>query len=265
MEEIVDYRQILKHELEARCDQNPRYSLRAFARDLDLAPSRLSELLSGKQGLSRAAAQRICAALNFSKEETDRFCDLVDSLHARSEADRVAASARLRKYEKVSKVYQLQEDAFRVISEWYHLGILELMQLKDFRDDSRWLASKLGISQVQVELAIERLLRLRLLAKENDRLVPAKEQGNVPDDIPSASIKKFHRQILEKASEALYMQGKDQREFGAVVIAVNKSQLAELKADMRKFQHEICTKASEAPDKDGLYCLAIQFFDMVRG
>ena len=41
--------------------------------------------------------------------------------------------------------------------------------------------------------------------------------------------------------------------------------LAEIKEDIRKFQHEICRKISEAPKKDSLYCLAIQFFDLVRG
>ncbi len=54
-----NYRDYLRRELEQRVQQDPRYSLNRFARDLDLAPSRLSEVLSGKQGLSRAIAERI--------------------------------------------------------------------------------------------------------------------------------------------------------------------------------------------------------------
>ena len=265
LQQFGDYRQILKAELENRCEQNPRYSLRAFARDLAISPSRLSELFSGKQGLSRKAADRIATALGYNGDEKNRFCDLVASIHARSETEREAAKIRLRKYEQVSKVYQLQEDAFRAISEWYHLGILELMQIRGFRHDSRWIASQLGISQVQAELALERLIRLKLLERQDEEFIATKDNGNVPDDIPSASIKKFHKQILEKASEALYMQKKERREFRAYFVAVDKDMLAEIKEDIRKFQHEICRKISEAPKKDSLYCLAIQFFDLVRG
>ena len=61
----LDYRLLLKSELASRTNQNPNYSLRAFARDLDLAPSRLSEVLNGKQGLSTQAAEKIAKTLGY--------------------------------------------------------------------------------------------------------------------------------------------------------------------------------------------------------
>ena len=76
------YRSILKDELLRRIRQNPRYSLRAFARDLRLSPSRLSEVLSGKQGLSRQAAKAITERLGWRGSEAERFIDLVESQHA---------------------------------------------------------------------------------------------------------------------------------------------------------------------------------------
>src|SRR5438128_1427996 len=91
-----DYKTILKEELAARCRQNPRYSLRAFARDLKIAPSRLSEILNGKQGLSRPAADKIARALGYGASEIERFCDLVESVHARSKRDRDSARVRLK-------------------------------------------------------------------------------------------------------------------------------------------------------------------------
>ena len=36
------------NELERRCQYNPNYSLRAYARDLEILPSRLSDVLNGK-------------------------------------------------------------------------------------------------------------------------------------------------------------------------------------------------------------------------
>src|SRR5258708_1981839 len=91
----INYRSVLKSELETRCSRNPRYSLRAFARDLELSAPRLSGVLSGKFGLSRDAAEKIAQRLNYSKEETARFCDSVESLHARARVVRNLAKQRV--------------------------------------------------------------------------------------------------------------------------------------------------------------------------
>src|SRR5690606_35734224 len=106
--QATDYKYILKEELASRCRQNPRYSLRAFARDLKLAPSRLSEILSGKQGLSRAAAEKVAKALGYGPGETERFCDLVESVHARSRRNRESAKVRLTKHATPSPEHLLQ-------------------------------------------------------------------------------------------------------------------------------------------------------------
>lgn len=133
----MDYRSILKAELAKRCGANPRYSQRAFARDLDLSPSRLSEILSRRYGLSRVAAQGIAKRIGLAKEECRRFLDLVESEHARSKVAREAAKDRLNSDSEQS---QLQMDAFAIVSDWYHFAILELTCLKDFVSDNRWIA-----------------------------------------------------------------------------------------------------------------------------
>ncbi len=63
LQDMRDYRDILKNELERRMNANPRYSLRAFARDLLTPASRLSEVLNGRRGLSEASADRIVRRL----------------------------------------------------------------------------------------------------------------------------------------------------------------------------------------------------------
>lgn len=258
-----DYKTILKEELAARCRQNPRYSLRAFARDLKLAPSRLSEILNGKQGLSRAAATKVANALGYGPGETERFCDLVESVHARSKRDRETAKVRLKKHVMPSEVYQLQLDAFKAISDWYHFGILELTEIEGFKADSKWIAKRLGISEFEVQLALDRLSRLGLVTLKDETLAVTYETGNVPDDIPSDCKNKFHSQILEKARDALWMQSVDEREVGSVILAIDKDMLPDAKKAIRDFQHKFCKKmTSEAEAKDGLYCLSMQFFEL---
>ena len=266
MQELVgnDYKVILKEELAARCRQNPRYSLRAFARDLKIAPSRLSEILSGKQGLSRPAAERIAKALGYAPAEIERFCDLVESLHARSRKNRDNARVRL-KSQVPSETHQLHLDTFRAISDWYHFGILELINLSDFKSDPKWIGKRLGISEFEVQLALDRLLRLNLITRKGDKLRLTYANPFTPDDIPSDSVKKFHAQILMKAKDAMLLQPVEEREYGAEFIAIDREQLAEAKKALRDFQHKFCKRFSEdAQVKDGLYCLSLQFFDLLE-
>lgn len=259
---ITDYKLALKEELAARCKQNPRYSLRAFARDLKLSPSRLSEILNGKQGLSRPAAEKIAVALGYGPSEKERFCDLVESLHARSKRDRETAKIRLKKHQIPSKVHQLHLDAFKAIADWYHFALLELIHVSGFRSDAKWIGKRLGISEFEVQLALDRLLRLGLLTWKGDKLKLTHDHGAVPDDVPAESIKRFHTQILGKAQEAVQLQSVENREFRAEIIALAKSQLPEAKKMLREFAHRFCKKVDEAEPKDSLYCLALQLFEL---
>ena len=260
-----DYRAILKEELDGRCQQNPRYSLRAFARDLELAPSRLSEILNRKQGLSRKGATRIAEILGFHGEERDMFCDMVVSEHARSKTEREVAKIRLAKYQNADEdVVQLQLDAFKVISDWYHMAIIDLSRLGEFKTDPRWIARKLRITPIQAELAIDRLLRLGLLERQDDRLVAKDTDLFVEGGVPSESIKKFHRQILQKATDALTLQSIDKRHFFTQFVTIDRNELAAAKKEIDKFQHRFCSNLERSKTKDSLYCMAIQFFDLLE-
>src|SRR5689334_15303008 len=90
-----DFRSTLRNELAERCRRNPRYSLRAFARDLGIEPARLSDVLNEKKGFSKTLALRLASRLGFSEKETERFVESVESLHARSKTARRIATERL--------------------------------------------------------------------------------------------------------------------------------------------------------------------------
>jgi uncharacterized protein (TIGR02147 family) len=136
--------------------------LRSFARDLGFSPARLSDVLRGRYGLSLAAAQTVASRLGMNSKERQHFCDLVESKHARSKANREAAQRRL---DSAQTYQQLTMDTFAVIADWYHYAILELTLLKNFQSDVKWIAHQLGINSIVVSAAIERLKRLDLIVQ----------------------------------------------------------------------------------------------------
>ena len=65
----IKYLKLIKQVYTERKTRNKKYSLRAFARDLDIPVSSLSELLSGKSGISKERAIKVADKLNLSIKE----------------------------------------------------------------------------------------------------------------------------------------------------------------------------------------------------
>lgn len=89
------YQTILKQHLNQRKLSNPRYSLRSFARDVEIPSSHMSKILRGRQGMSADRAAKICDKLNIHGDEKEFFVDLVLASDARSKAGKLAAKKRL--------------------------------------------------------------------------------------------------------------------------------------------------------------------------
>jgi len=253
-----DYRSVLREELEARCKKNLRYSLRAFSRDLGITSSRLSEVLSGRYGLSRQAAEGIAKKLGWNKAESAVFCDLVDSEHARAKKKKAEAKSRLKA--KPSNYQQLTLDSFQVISDWYHYAILELTSVRDFESDPKWIARRLGISDHIVTAAIERLKRLDLLIEKGGTLQASTGFTASPSGIPSDALKKFHRQLLEKALSSIYLQTVEERDISHIVLAVDRNQIKDAQEEIKKFRRSFDSRFGQASKKDEVYCLGVTFF-----
>ena len=258
-----DYRQYLREEFEARCGRNPYYSLRSYARDLALSPSRLCEVMKGRYGLSRKAAELIAGKLSLSPSEQSRFCDLVESQHARSDLKRKLAKIRLKKNQPGRAQISLQQDAFRLISDWYHLAIMELTCLDQFKNDHHWIARSLGIAPVVAAQAIERLKRLKLLQEDGGKLILA---GNLASaqEVPSEAIKTYHKQVIERALNALFFQPFESRDFSSMVMAVDRKRIPEVKEKIRDFRRSLSSEMEASEIKDSVYCLGIQFFGMLE-
>lgn len=266
MDANFNYRLFLKEELENRCRKNQSYSLRAYARDLGLTPGRLSDVLNNKSGLSVTRASEIAKILGLNSHEMELFTTLVEATDGRSRKSRQQARLKMTGLKRQNTKYlQLNLDQFKIISDWSHLTIIDLINTKGFQNDPQWIARRLGVSKLEAELSLGRLIRLGLVKNENGRLSTIDEVVSTPTDIPSETIKNFHRQILKKAETALDFQKVQERDFSCITIPIPKSLISEskekIKAFRRKFNRWI--QKNNLP-KEEVYCLSIQFFGLTE-
>ncbi|MBY0414798.1 MAG: DUF4423 domain-containing protein [Bdellovibrionales bacterium] len=257
----------LIEEFNKRSKKNERYSLRAFARDIEIAPSHLSTLLKDKSGLSKERAFKIAQKLELSPRKTKIFVETAESEYSRSSILKEAAKKRVRKiYIKQEIKEHLEVDEFQFISQWYHLAILELFELKDFKMNNGYISSKLGITEKEVQEAIVRLVRLKLLVTRKGKLIPNEESTMVGDNVSSSAIRQFHEQIIQKAKVAIHDQDKSERILRSSIITIKKDKVQEALLMLQDFHNKFCVQIGEQQivNKDEVYCLSSQFFKLTN-
>lgn len=91
-----EFVKILLEELSFRKQMNFHYSIRQYARDLDLNPMHLSNILRGNRGLSKRKAEVVARTLHKNYKERIRFLRLVTASCARSKLARNMAKLGLK-------------------------------------------------------------------------------------------------------------------------------------------------------------------------
>ena len=262
--ETRDYRSYLRDEYAKRCARNTYYSLRAYARDLGISPSRLSDILKGRYGLTERTARTLSAQLKFNVEETHFFWALVESECAKSPVKRKAAHLRVHRYRQPKDFVEISEDIFRFIADWYHLAILELTAIEGFKSDIQHVAQLLNISEDEATDAVTRLFKLNLMKIEDRCWVPTDDFTNVGDNFPSESIRSFHQQMIRLALESIEGQSIQERELASAIMAIAPEDVALAKKEIREFKNRFLKQFGGTEKKKMVYALNIQLFNLTK-
>lgn len=261
----IDPASVLRRVLVERVARNPSYSLRAFARNLGVSHAYLSMLLNGKRRIPVHQALRFSQLAGLSETESK---SLVASCREAALERFESAGARTtpRTARPTLEYYRLQLDDFRMLSEWYHVAILDLTQLENFRSEPRWIAERLGLKTSEVGAAVRRLVRLGMLDVSAE---PWKKSHSHVEVFPLRSeeaVRRFHLQMLEKAKESMSCQSQEAfeaREIGGTTTAVNPARLQEAKRRIRKFRRSLMGYVTQGHCTE-LYQLNVQFFPLTR-
>ncbi len=259
-EAIADYRDVLLRHFELKRAKRASYSLRMFARDLELTPSNLSDVLKGRCGISAIVASRIAQILKMNTEEAIYFADLVESKHARSRADREAALERVRKHTLNPFSRKAKPETIPLFEKWYYVATLEFLTLKNGEPSVDAIADALGISTDEVHEALSRLLVSGAIRREGERFVRTENYLFADSPVPSATIRSFHKQVLDLGKDAIDQQAIDQRKFLSTLFTFDSRRLAEAIAYLENLDQDFFTKFESKEDSDSVYAFSLQLF-----
>lgn len=260
--ETTYYRACLKEELADRCQRNPRYSLRAFAKALNVDVAAVSRILSGKAIPSAKMAQKLSLGLGLSPEREAEFVKSLSQEYESRNLKKLNVVFRTTGPGGRSTVREISPEMFRVIADWYHYAILELTYTPQFRFSSKWIASRLGISEAEAKLAMERLLQLGLLKKDGHRVRKASEQmATGSHHLSTPALRHRQKQILGKAIDSLENDPIEARNNIAVTMAIDPKRIPRAKEMIREFVESLC-KFMEGGDRLRVYELGVVLFPL---
>lgn len=267
---VVKHTDYLANELNGRMTRRKSYSQRAFARDLELSVSTLNEYLRGQLKLSEARISTLSKIIGLNMEQRNHWMDLIKSETAKDV--QLKQEAKLRVDSRLSaQTHSISLDQFKLVSNWYHFGYTELLKMDAVKYSSVTKAAKaLGIKPLEMNKAVQRLLRQGLITQNDQGIFAANDSYRMGDSVPSLAIRQFHKQMITKAKSALDEQPMDTRFASSTLVALPQAEVENIMADIKTLALRYLDKnlnsasRSSKVKKEKLYCMTVQFFNLLQ-
>lgn len=244
MQHTGNWHSYLKKEFRERQRKNPKYSLRAFAKNLHISPSHLSQLLSGKRAVKAPVAIRLAKALDLTSVET------LDLLQSQTHFSIDQSQAQV-----------VSVEDFGLIASWHYYAILGLSHLKDNVATAEWITQALRIPHNISQRCFEDLLRLGHIRIVGHQFRQASKFIRTQADIPSQLVRNYHKQNLQLAAQKIDLVDIELREYNSMTLPINPRKLKAAKKMIRSFTENFTEEMSRGKNSE-VYNLCIQFFPL---
>jgi uncharacterized protein (TIGR02147 family) len=264
--DYLDYRFYLRDFYEAQKKGKVYFSYRYISGKVGLDAGYLVKILQGKLHVPEKYIDAFCALCKFSKKENAYFRALINFNKAKSESQIKVHFEKLLTFKSPEK-QRLDKFQYEYYRKWYYTAIRSLIGIVRFSGDNDSLSRMLTppVSPREVKKAVALLEKLGLIRKNasgaftlTDTFVTTGASWR------SLAIKDFQRETIRLAAESLDRHNREDRDISTVTVAVNKKDLAELKARIAEFRDAILKLAENSSDPDGVFQLNVQLFPMAQ-
>ena len=244
-----DHIDILKDHLHQKQLKNKSYSLRAFARQLDLSVTHLSMILSGKRALTKKIALRVIESLGLPEPEAKILLQ--------------ANPRQTARHKKTDYEFVELEIVEKMIS-WVHYAILSLIEIPGTQFNNEWMAQRLGISVSETAAATQKLFDLGLMVKKEDTWQATRKSIKVENRVSTRATRIFHKSLLNRAVESLENDPVEIRNFSSVTFAMDPHNLEYARKRIIEFRRQLTAELEEIGTPTEVYNFTLQLFPVTK-
>lgn len=233
--------QFLRNELKKRKQKNPNYSLRAFARDLEINKTTLSFCMLETRQLSEANFEKILVNINVDATQRSYlrslFMDLQDG-------------------GAFSTITPEEAEAF---SAWLPFAILDLIPIESSNDDYSWFAKQLNVGASLIAHWIKFLLERGHIQHDVNRRKFVRIASNLttPDVFPNSN--NYQSESLNHALDLLTYAPETGHNLYSLSFCADAQTREKVLRMFTKFLNDVANLETHSPQSK-LYRLNMQFF-----
>lgn len=235
---------LLRQEFEKARSRNPRYSMRQFAKRLNLSSGTISELLSGKRNLSPNKAIEILDQLQISKRVRNRYMAMM-GLPVKIDREPPDPTS-------------LQNH------DWIDQAIAGYFELNNDDIDALWISRKTGVPTAEIEMRIKKLLAARILLESPDGRLTHPIKNVDATGLDRDMRHRFYRQSLDLAAKAMEHTSEERCFFSVYTFTGNSSQIAMFRREFKSLVDRI-SALTEENNSSELIQISVQAFPIDFG
>ena len=256
----------LKNQLHKKQLKNPAYSLRSFARDLDVASSSLSDLMNSKAKGSKASLDKIFSNLKVSAFEETYLRLIHAAQYAIDESSKNEAIKEAQKIKDLLDIELLTEEQFLEVTSWITLAVIELLPIPPFNKSPFLMAEQLGIDQNQVQESLDSLIKNNLIYKSNEGLFCTHPNAQIfLSKMPNQVAKKLHEEIMKINMDTLWTTPPESRVNISTLLMIDEENIPQIQEEIQNFLIELINRQSKKPQKNKLYSLSLHLNPIKKG
>jgi uncharacterized protein (TIGR02147 family) len=266
--EYDDYRSYLDAVYHSVKESTSTYSYAHFSVNLGLSSTNAHAIIAGHRNLSVKTGQRISKSLGLSESHKKYLLALIKNAHAKTSEDGDAAFKEKLDLAKTSLPTKLDESRLRFFEAWHNSAILELLRLHEANDTPSWIAEnirpKLSIPKVKQSLRLLTELGYVAFDKKRGRLYPTEVSITTGDHVERLAVISFHRQMLDLAKSAMDQIPAEERDIGAVTLAVSQKLREQFTREFIDLRKRFLILAESETDPDEIIQINLQLFPLSR-
>ncbi|MFZ9519647.1 MAG: TIGR02147 family protein [Silvanigrellaceae bacterium] len=261
---FLSVQDLLSHAYEELKKQLPRYSYRAFSRDLGFGETNYLHLIcTHKRQLSLRSAQQVASHLGLHNERRTWFLSLVEHTAGRHNAQRAEGIKKAFEVRQKTLGNDLTRDEMEFFGRWFHPVVRELIARSDFSPDPKWICQRVRprITPDQAKQSLELQIRLGYVEVVQDnqhRLTHS--HIRVPEGVNNLAIHKYHQEMLQLSERSLSEVDAAERDLSALTVKLSAEQIPEIKNILREARRKIVALSDTNTADADIFQLNMQLF-----
>lgn len=263
----TDFRQYLKHYYQEAKETTRRFSYRKMSEILGFnSPNFLQLVINGKRNISKDSINKISSGIGLKCGEKEYFGYLVLLNQAKSEVEKNFYFGLISKFRFRKSLSILSDSQFEYIEDWITPLIREFLRDKPTTVNLHKFADQFytNVNLYRIKKSIRILLRLGMLTiDENGIYRQSAPFLSTENDLNSLAIRKYHKDILSIAQQALDHINVVDREFSSMTVTVSKKGMKKIKEKFQDYKTEIAQIIKDDSDTNIVCHINMQMYPLL--